>query len=99
MIWNGAAVYGTSVTVNNHVYVKGAAAFDAPNADVAGLVAAGAASIALSGPSDPPGQPFFNRPAPGEGAAVGQLYMDTTLGKLIAWNGDRWVDPVTGFPV
>jgi hypothetical protein len=100
MLWPGSAAYGRTITTaSGRSYVAGPLAFDAINADVVSLTAAGAVSLALSGPSDPPGQPLANRPSPGEGSNVGQLYMDLGLQKLIAWNGDRWVDPATGFPV
>lgn len=99
MIWSATTVYGRTITTTSgRSYVTGVAAFDALNADVSQLVAAGAASIALSGPTDPPGQPLLNRPSPGEGTNVGQLYFDQGLQRLISWNGDRWVDPATGFP-
>jgi hypothetical protein len=49
MVWPESALWGGTVTVNNHVYTKSAAPFDALNADVSGLQSAAAVTVALSG--------------------------------------------------
>jgi hypothetical protein len=56
LMWPTGIVYGVTVTVNTRTYVKGPGVFDCLNADVAGLVAAGAISVMLSGavPAYPP---------------------------------------------
>jgi hypothetical protein len=94
LIWPATVPWGTTKIVNNHTYVSAPGTFDAPNADVPSLLTAGAALLALSGPTDPPGQPNLNRPGPPNN--VGTLYLDTGLNKLIAWDGNGWRDPGTG---
>lgn len=33
---------------------------------------------------------------PKEPARIGEPFIDTTLGKIVAWDGQGWRDPVTG---
>jgi hypothetical protein len=49
MIWPGNTVWGTSVTVNARLYTKQPGPFDAINADIVGLIAAGAFFLMQSG--------------------------------------------------
>src|SRR5258707_9371737 len=97
MLWSSSVPKSGSQTVNGHVYVISHLPFDAPAADVSGLVAVGAVSIAQSGPADKPstgsGPAALNRPST---ATAGALYYDTDLQRIIVSDGDYWRRPDTG---
>jgi hypothetical protein len=81
------------VTVNAHVYTKAAGAFDALNADVAGLQTAGAVSLMLSG-----AVPWF----PSSGLPVNPAASQTTFATCRSINHavdpNRPASPATGTP-
>jgi hypothetical protein len=85
--------------VNGHGYNGDPNRFiDAPDADIAGLVSAGGwVTGPLIGPSG-------SRPTP----AAGTVYIDTDLGgaqgvpgtgRVIIYDGSRWLDVMNGSPV
>ena len=83
------AVFGRS-----YAQVPGTA-IDVPTGDTGTLCAAGWFRIALSGPTGA-------RPTQGvalagvDGLHPGKWYLDTTLGRLIVFDGIVWRDPATG---
>jgi hypothetical protein len=94
MIWSNSVVRGVTKTVNGHPYVVSQLPFDAPTADVAGLVSQGAINIMPSGLGDRSGPTHkTNRPST---ATVGMLYYDQDRQHVVVSDGDYWRDIVTG---
>jgi hypothetical protein len=73
-------------------------AIDVPDFDAGVLAANGWTRVALSGASSarPPINPNASPPYT---AAAGLHYLDTTLGKIIVFDGATWRDPSTGASV
>jgi hypothetical protein len=91
------AVTGSAMTVNGRTYppVTPGTVIDVPDFDAGGLCGNGYVRIAPSGPtsarpstSQASGSLYF--------AAPGVNFVDTTIGKLIVFDGATWRDPVTG---
>src|SRR5258708_40280060 len=95
MIWSSGAANGVKTVVNGTVYTTSRLPFDAPAADVSGLVAIGAISVMQSGLGDRPGNPHqLNRPST---ATVGALYLDLDRQHaVLVSDGDYWRDSYPG---
>lgn len=91
------AVTGNPVNVNGRIYppVAPGTVIDVPDFDAAGLCGNGYTRIAISGPTS--GRPSTSQ-ASGSlyFAAPGVSFVDTTIGKLIVYDGATWRDPITG---
>jgi len=70
-------------------------ALDIFDSDAQTLSANGWLKVALSGPSSARPSPNPNGTPPYL-AAAGFHYIDTTLGKLVVFDGQVWRDPLTG---
>ncbi len=93
------AVGQQTVTVNGRRYSAApGAAVDVPDMDANVLAANGWVVCAPSGPTSarPTVNPNTNPPYV---AAPGFEFFDTTLGKLVFWDGASWRDPATGSAV
>ena len=93
------AVAAQSFTVNGRAYSGSAGhVYDILDADADVLGANGWVKVAVSGPTT-------SRPTTGQAvnpnyyAAPGVRYFDTTLEKLIVFDGATWRDPTTGASV
>lgn len=94
------AVTGNPLNVNGRVYppVSPGTVIDVPDFDTAGLCGNGYTRIAISGPTS--ARPSANpNTAPPYFAASGLQFVDTTIGKLVVFDGATWRDPVTGSSV
>lgn len=88
-----------STTVNMRGYsgVPGGV-YDVMDGDAPALAARGWVKVALSGPTS--SRPTFSWSSTlGYINSVGTLYLDTSLGKVIAFDGAAWRDPATGAAV
>jgi hypothetical protein len=89
-------VSAQSRTVNGRTYsaVPGQA-LDIFDADAETLAANGWISVCLSGPTSARPSPNLNV-SPPYIAAPGFKFLDTTLGKIVVYDGAAFRDPVTG---
>jgi hypothetical protein len=79
------------ITLNGRTYTAGAF-IDMPDFDGSVAAANGWTIMGYVGTT-------AQRPTPQDPApilSVGLKYVDTTLGKLVSWDGSTWRDPVTG---
>jgi hypothetical protein len=94
------AITGNPINVNGRVYpaVSPGTVVDVVDFDAPVLCANGYTRIAISGPTS--SRPTTNQ-ASGSlyYAAPGLHYLDTTINRLIVWDGATWRDPTTGSAV
>jgi hypothetical protein len=87
------------VTANGRTYSGAPGTYqDVPDFDAAVLMANGWTKAALSGPTSARPTTNANVSAPYT-AAAGLDFLDTTLGKVICFDGAAWRDPATGAAV
>jgi hypothetical protein len=94
------AVTGNPINVSGRVYpaVSPGTMIDVPDFDAAGLCGNGYTRIAISGPTS--ARPSTNpNTTPPYVAAPGVQFVDTTIGKLIVFDGAVWRDPISGSAV
>jgi hypothetical protein len=92
-----ALTVGQQVLTANGRGYSGApgAAIDVPDFDAGVLAANGWTRVALSGPTS--ARPTTNpNTSPPYVAARSLPYLDTTLGKIVVFDGATWRDPVNG---
>lgn len=79
------------IIVNGRTYNATGAFMDMPDADAFVASANGWTVQGMVGTT-------AQRPSPSDTDAptVGLRYIDTSLGKIVAWDGKAWRDPVTG---
>jgi hypothetical protein len=93
------AISAQTMTINGRQYSgTPGTVLDIPDFDAAVLGANGWAPIAPSGPTALRPSPLAGKTPPYL-AAPGFEYFDTTLGKLIFFDGATWRDPATGSAV
>ena len=87
-----------TMTANGRSYSAAPGAFvDAPDQDAAILMANGWTDTALSGPTA--SRPTVTANGNRLSQAPGYLFLDTTLGKVIVFDGATWRDPATAASV
>lgn len=91
-------VAGATITVNGRTYTASGATLDMPDMD--GYQASGNGWQIMGYVGTTAQRPTPQDPDAGSVLSLGLKYVDTTLGKVILWNGrGGWNDPVTGAAV